>query len=389
MSTSDDAEMPISSQNSPPPSTPSPHTRTSNVQAVTQSQGAPSGTTQLYSPEAHFDDVDDNPTMSTYDDAEMSIPLQNSPPLSTPPPNTRTSNVQAVTQSQGATSGTIQLYSPTAHFDDIDDDFVEQSPCIRTPARNPNLNITPVQDSPTYGIHSSAAALLSLAQTNPLLRELGREHQFIRSKTKRKCFSAEDSILHFLRSQSISAIAASTTIPQYNFGNVFKTAYNDFTSIEVTASLKPFPMMNRKLIMDYPPPLSKLHHCLLIEDIMLLKKGDSIVCLLSNKHNLFSNNNRNWKNKFLSSWIVDPLRHVQFQKQVYFCVSLTVRSNPTLPYFQDGTLEEQEIASMCTFRGGSGITCTFPNNETELFKFAWFLDEPKDIMLWQIRGVST
>jgi hypothetical protein len=122
MFTSDDAEMPISSQNSPPPSTPSPHTRTSNVQAVTQSQGAPSGTIQLYSPTAHFDGVDYDPTMSTYDDAEMPIPLQNSPPLSTPPPNTRTSNVQAVTLSQGAPSGTIQLYSPTAHFDGVDDD---------------------------------------------------------------------------------------------------------------------------------------------------------------------------------------------------------------------------------------------------------------------------
>ena len=188
--------------------------------------------------------------MSTSNDAEMPITSQNSPPPSTPPPHTRTSNVQAVTQSQGTPSGTIQVYSPTAYFYDHDDDFVEQSPFIRTPARNPNHNITPVQDSPTYGLYSSAAALLSLAQTNPLLRELGRENLFIRSKTKRKCFSAEDSILHFLRSPTILSIAASSST--YDFRNVFKLAYNDFI-IETLASLKPFPLVTRKLIMDYPP----------------------------------------------------------------------------------------------------------------------------------------
>ena len=49
---------------------------------------------------------------------------------------------------------------------------------------------------------------------------------------------------------------------------------------------------------------------------------------------------------------------------------------------------ESEIKKNCTERGGDGLVCSFPNDESQLFKFYWFLNKPVDIQLWKVGGTA-
>ena len=79
---------------------------------------------------------------------------------------------------------------------------------------------------------------------------------------------------------------------------------------------------------------------------------------------------------FLDSWESQPFQPRQLQNTVYYCVELNVISNPNGVAYRTGNLEEGEIKSNCTERGGDGLVCRFPNDEYQLFKFYWFLNKP-------------
>jgi hypothetical protein len=86
----------------------------------------------------------------------------------------------------------------------------------------------------------------------------------------------------------------------------------------------------------------------------------------------------------LASWKIQPFRPHQLQKTVYYCVELEVNSNPNRVAYQMGTLEERQIKTMCTESDGAGLVCTFPNDESQLFIFYWFLNKPLDLQFWKI-----
>jgi hypothetical protein len=53
-----------------------------------------------------------------------------------------------------------------------------------------------------------------------------------------------------------------------------------------------------------------------------------------------------------------------------------------------GNLVESEIKKNCTERGGDGLVCSFPNDESQQFKFYWFLNKPLDIQSWKVGGTA-
>jgi hypothetical protein len=53
-----------------------------------------------------------------------------------------------------------------------------------------------------------------------------------------------------------------------------------------------------------------------------------------------------------------------------------------------GNLVESEIKKNCTERGGDGLVCSFPNDESQQFKFYWFLNKPLDIQFWKVGGTA-
>jgi hypothetical protein len=140
-----------------------------------------------------------------------------------------------------------------------------------------------------------------------------------------------------------------------------------------------------------PQALSILHNRLLLEeDIMLLEQNDSVVMLLSMNH-LFLKDERHspkWKKCLLASWEIQPFRPHQLQNTVYYCVALNIKSNPNRLHYQMGNFVESEIKKNCTESGGDGLVCSFPNDESQLLKFYWFLNKPLDIQFWKVGGTA-
>ena len=87
--------------------------------------------------------------------------------------------------------------------------------------------------------------------------------------------------------------------------------------------------------------------------------------------------------------MVDPAFPASsIQKTVYYCVELEVSSNPNKVAYQIG-MQERDIKTMCTESGGDSLVCTFPNDDSQLFKFYWFLNnKPLDIQFWKVGGTA-
>jgi hypothetical protein len=96
----------------------------------------------------------------------------------------------------------------------------------------------------------------------------------------------------------------------------------------------------------------------------------------------------NGKKRLLASWEIQPFQPHQLPNTVYYCVELNMSLNPNRVAYYMGTLEESEIKSNCTERGGDGLVCRFPNGESHLFKFYWFLNKLLDIQFWKVGGTT-
>ena len=130
-----------------------------------------------------------------------------------------------------------------------------------------------------------------------------------------------------------------------------------FWSNKRVASYAPFNGI--KALANAPPPLMMNDHCLLLEDYMMLKPGDEVMCLINKSHPLVAKKKGSLKQVFEETMEHDPYQPVQYSRTVYFPLKLIVRSNINYDDFKDGNLEQSEIAKQCTKRYGGGITFWF------------------------------
>jgi hypothetical protein len=93
-----------------------------------------------------------------------------------------------------------------------------------------------------------------------------------------------------------------STAPSYAFGPIYKSAHTHW-QIRKSVAWRPFKSVElKKKLRTAPLALSILHNHLLLENIMLLEKNDSIIMILSMNH-LFLKDDRHspkWKKTFVS-----------------------------------------------------------------------------------------
>ena len=81
---------------------------------------------------------------------------------------------------------------------------------------------------------------------------------------------------------------------------------------------------------------------------------------------------------------IEPLHPVQYQKDVFFPFSFSVRNNPTR--YNMTTKTEMEIRQLCKGTGtgsGGGIVGSLVNGATKEIKFEQLLEFPLQIMFWK------
>ena len=321
-------------------------------------------------------------------------------PSATPPPYTPTNEV-VVTQTPLVRHNNASFTTPRrlhSHANDAHNDalflygYVDDDNPVQSPMANASTvavsGVTQTQLSPDLTFNSAVDTLMLLSSPQGKKCAAMKDLQKTTAKVRRVCYPIQNKLLPFLRLPYILPPATSLS---YAFGPIYKSAHTHWQTGRNVA-WRPFKSVELKKKLRTAPALalSILHNRLLLEDIMLLKKNDSIIMLLSMNH-LFLKDDRHapkWKKRLLASWESQPFQPHQLQNTVYYCVELNVSSNPNREAYHTGTLEESEIKLKCTERGGDGLVCRFPNDESQLFKFYWFLNKPVDIQLWKVGGTA-
>ena len=140
-----------------------------------------------------------------------------------------------------------------------------------------------------------------------------------------------------------------------------------------------------------PPPLMIDDHRLLLEDYMMLKPGDIVMCLISKTHPLLAKKKGSLKDAFQETMEYDLYRPIQYSRTVFFPLKLVVRSNINFNDFEDGNLEQSDITERCTKQYGAGITFWFMRKsgiaaferESHCIFFSNFLKYPKSILFFK------
>ena len=281
-----------------------------------------------------------------------------------------------------------QHNDPLSLYGYVDDDNLVQSPManVSTVA----VHVTQTQSSPELTIRSAADSLLLLSSPKVKKRAAMKDLLKATAKMRRVCYPIKNKLLPFLRTPYIVPPTTTVTAPSYAFGPVYKSANNHWQN-KRNVAWKPFKSVELKKVLKHAPhALSILHNRLLLEDIMLLEKNDSVIMLLSMNHPLLNDERHStrWKKRLLDSWNIQPFQPHQLERTMYYCVALNVETNPNRSHYELGTLLEGDIKKNCTERGGDGLVCSFPNDESQLFKFFWFLNKPVDIQLWKVGGTA-
>lgn len=166
-------------------------------------------------------------------------------------------------------------YDPLSYYHDTTISY--QSP-LRTPPC--------VQAVPTPTIHSpdlsSIQLSLNLSQDGAERRNDAAKKLAVAQKKRKVTYSPSDSMLLFLREDTF----CSNQYLHFDSSAMFKQAYKKYSSVAATSrgpTWKPF-LALKSTLSDATYPLTELHQRLLIEDFMMLKPGDSIICLISANH---------------------------------------------------------------------------------------------------------
>ncbi len=260
---------------------------------------------------------------------------------------------------------------------------------IQTPLRpHPDVIVRPSPEitSPSKNMKEAGFTLLSMKTPRhaSFMRDLSKE----RSK-RQKVLHDPVNLLSFLRDPYINSIKSNSVSSSeedklFSVGQHFKSAYAQWWPHGRCVALKPFEdALDLKRKMDSAPyPLSLLHYRLLVEDVMLLQPGESILLMMSQDHHLLKEPSTSniWQSIFLKSWEIEPLQHVLMQRVNYYAINVEVLTNATLRNFEDNNYTESEVRQLCTKWGGAGVVLGFPSGKQHLFKFYDILAYPKGII---------
>ena len=195
------------------------------------------------------------------------------------------------------------------------DDNPVQSPMAN--ASTVAVTVTQTQSSPDLNMRSAVDTLLLLNTSND---KKGKKQVAMKdikqttSKVRRVTHPIENKLLTFLR---LPYILPTSTNPFGNFGATYKSANNHWQN-ERSEKWKPFKsVVLKKELKHSPQALSIFHNRLLLEDIMLLKKNDSVIMLLSMNHSFWKDQRHSttWKKRLLDSWLIQPFQPVQSKRR--------------------------------------------------------------------------
>jgi hypothetical protein len=145
------------------------------------------------------------------------------------------------------------------------------------------------------------------------------------------------------------------------------------------------------LLNDSPNPLTPEHSRLMLEDFMLSEPGDQLLCFVTKSFHFFTGAGKSsFIKDFIQSMKNDPWKPTRFQNNVYFAITVTVKSNVHLNDFKQKSKSKTipELIYMCSKIGGAGITLTLPNQSTKLIKFYDVLHHCNDLQLWATKGTK-
>ena len=123
---------------------------------------------------------------------------------------------------------------------------------------------------------------------------------------------------------------------------------------------------------------------------MMLQPGDEVKCFITKKHPLIAK--KGPMTKIIAATIEhEPYHLVQFGRNLYFVMKLTVRSNKNFNDFKDGVLDESEMVDRCGRQQGHGIVFDFVTtfgksgrtNSPQCIYFSNLIEHPMSIMFWK------
>jgi len=151
------------------------------------------------------------------------------------------------------------------------------------------VSVTQTQSSLALTMRSAVDTLLLLSSPQVKNRAAMKDLQKTTAKVRRVCYPIKNKLLPFLRSPYILPPTKTVPDPSYAFGPIYKSANTHWQNGRIVA-WKPFKSVElKKELRTAPHALSILHNRLLLEDIMLLEKNDSVIMLLSMNHSLLNN----------------------------------------------------------------------------------------------------
>ena len=264
----------------------------------------------------------------------------------------------------------------------IDAAFADQSPMlVDTKYR---VSAFPTQASPDT---NTIKAATQHDKQSTLKREQVRSMSLVQNKRKKVTVRpVTASMLLFSRESYIAQYAHEYTNSKKSHGpsinNNSKIAGNAW-KWDHKFNWGPFKALQAKLS-GGQFAISVNHNRLLLEDIMLLQKGERVLCMISSNHQILKKTGGNAKFlwNILESVEIDGMRPQSFRKLIYFACNLEVSANQTCQDLQDGNLTAQGVTRLCTVIGGGGVNFTMSNNYCHLFKFSDIIQQSQTLIFY-------
>ena len=262
----------------------------------------------------------------------------------------------------------------------IDTAFADQSPMlVDTKYR---VSAFPTQASPDT---NTIRAATQLDKKSSLKREQVRNMLVVQNKRNKVTVRPATSMLLFLRKSYI----AQYDVHKYtNLTKARDPSINNNSKIAANAwrwehkfNWGIFKSLQLKLS-GGQIAISVYHNRLLLEEIMLLNKGENVLLLISSNHELFKKKNGNvgFMRNILESVKIDAMRPQPFRKLIYFACNLEVSANPTRQNLQDRNFTVEEVKRLCIVTGSGGVNFMMTNNYCHLFKFADIIEQSQTLL---------
>jgi hypothetical protein len=124
---------------------------------------------------------------------------------------------------------------------------------------------------------------------------------------------------------------------------------------------------------------------------MLAEPGDRLMCLISKSFHFFNEPGKmSYIKDFKESMEIEPWKPTRFQKDVFFAVTMKVKSNVHLNDLRKQSKSKtiHELKAMCSKVGGAGLTLSLPNNSSKLIKFDDVLNHCSKLQLWTTKATK-